>query len=65
LKLLQESQKALSEAMKPAQQFQNVLKELQESQKALREAVAPSQKYLDAIQKANRIAGISGEDDEV
>jgi response regulator of citrate/malate metabolism len=54
----------LQEAMKPAQQFQDVMKQWRESQRALREAVAPSQKYLDAIANAKKIAAMSGEADE-
>ena len=60
----QEAQKALQEALKPSQQLEDVRKQWQEAQKALQEALAPSKKYLDAINKAQKIAGVSGKHEE-
>jgi hypothetical protein len=55
----QVSKEALQEALKPAQNLQDVANQWQVSQKALQEAVAPSKEYLNAINKAEMIAGIA------
>ena len=48
--LLEELRRA-QEAVKPAQQFQDVLKQLQESQKALCQAMKPPQQLQDVTKQ--------------